>query len=83
MFSRADKEVLIISVLQAIPSYAISCFKLPIGLCKDFSNMIRRFWWGIPKDKKGICWKAWYFLCRPKDVGGLGFRDFEAFNQAM
>ena len=83
MIFRAGKEVLIKSVLQAIPSYTMSCFKLLIGVCKDLSNMIRRFWWGILKDRKGICWKAWGFLCRLKDVGGLGFRDFEAFNQAM
>jgi hypothetical protein len=70
-------------VLQAIPSYAMSCFKLPVSLCKDFTHMIYRFWYGILKDRMGICWKAWDFLCRPKDVGDLGFRDFEAFNQAM
>lgn len=38
---------------------------------------------GFKKNHQGICWKAWDFLCRQKDHGGLGFREFEIFNQAM
>lgn len=61
----------------------MSCFKLPIGLCKNISGMIRRFWWVSSKDERGICWKSWDYLCRFKASGGLGFRNFEIFNQAM
>lgn len=53
--SRAGKEVLIKSVVQAIPFFAMSCFKLLVGLCKDISRMVCQFWWCIPKDRKGIC----------------------------
>ena len=83
LLSKARKEVLIKAVILVIQTYAMSCFKLPTGLCKDISGIIRRFWWGIPKERCGICWKSWEYLCRPKDWGGLGFRDFEIFNQAM
>lgn len=61
----------------------MSCFKLLGALCKDSNSVIRRFWWGIPKDRRGIFWRSWDKLCRPKDSGGLGFRDFEIFDQAM
>ena len=59
--------------MQAIPTFAMSCFKLFISLCKDIECLIHRFWWGIPKERKGICWKSWAHLCCPKDYGCLGF----------
>ncbi|KAH0983068.1 hypothetical protein GBA52_010245 [Prunus armeniaca] len=31
----------------------------------------------------GIHWVKWDLLCKSKFVGGLGFRDLEAFNQAL
>ena len=73
LLSRAGKEILIKIVIQVIPTYAMSCFKLPVGLCKDISGIIRRFWWGIPKERRGICWKSWEYLCRPKVFVRLGF----------
>lgn len=44
--SRAGKEVLMKSVYQYIPSYIMSCFKLPYGVCKDIERMLMSFWWG-------------------------------------
>lgn len=67
--SKAGKEVLIKAIVQAIPTFAMSCFKLPIGLCKDFETMVRKFWRGIPRDRKGICWKSWDILCRLRNLG--------------
>ncbi|GAU40485.1 hypothetical protein TSUD_286400 [Trifolium subterraneum] len=49
--SKAGKEIMIKSVLQAIPSYVIS-----------------------------IRWMSWERLACAKGDGGLGFRDFKAFN---
>lgn len=44
--SKAGKEVLIKAVLQAIPTYVMSCFKLPNLVLDEVDKIIRKFWWG-------------------------------------
>ncbi|KAH1121340.1 hypothetical protein J1N35_004500 [Gossypium stocksii] len=43
--SQGGKEIFIKSMLQAIPTYAITCFLLPKSLCGDIENIFARFWW--------------------------------------
>ncbi|KAM2431807.1 hypothetical protein ACFX1W_019077 [Malus domestica] len=52
--SQAGKEVLIKSVAMALPNYAMSCFKLPIRVCKDMEKAIRNFWWKGNEQRKGV-----------------------------
>lgn len=49
LLSSAGKEVLIKAVAQAIPSYTMSCLKLPNTLCDELTGMVRKFWWGASK----------------------------------
>ncbi|KAH9688162.1 reverse transcriptase domain-containing protein [Citrus sinensis] len=81
--SSGGKEVLIKAVAQAIPAYAMSVFKLPRGFCDDIQRAIAKFWWGSKGDKRGIHWRKWEKLSQAKIRGGLGFRDFSCFNQAL
>ena len=46
LLSKASNEVLIKAVAQTIPTYIMSCFKLPDTLCEELMSMIRNFWWG-------------------------------------
>ena len=46
LLSKASNEILIKAVAQAIPTYIMSCFKLPDTLCEELTSMIRNFWWG-------------------------------------
>ncbi len=81
--SQAGREVLIKAVVQAIPTYTMNCFKLPVTLCKEIEGIIRRFWWGQNSDKRKIHWLRWEKLCNSKGEGGLGFRDLQKFNLAL
>jgi hypothetical protein len=81
--SKAGKEVMIKSVLQAIPSYVMSVYLLPDSTIKEMERMINSFWWGGGTNNKGIKWLAWDRMAYPKARGGMGFRDLHVFNMAM
>ena len=55
LLSQAGKEVMIKAVIQSIPTYSMSVFKLPVSLCKEIETMIQQFWWG-QGDSKKIHW---------------------------
>ena len=38
------KEKLLSQAGKEIPTFAMSCFRLPVGLCKEIEMMIRKFW---------------------------------------
>ena len=81
--SIAAKEILIKAVAQALPTYSMSVFKLPLGLCDDLTNIIRDFWWGAENGKRKTAWIAWEELVLKKCCGGMGFKDLRLFNQAL
>lgn len=83
LFSCGGKEILIKAVAQAVPAYAMSVFKLPLGLCEEMQKAIARFWWGNSKDHRPIHWRRWEKMCQAKSRGGMGFRDLSSFNQAL
>uniref|UniRef100_A0A2N9HX16 Reverse transcriptase domain-containing protein n=1 Tax=Fagus sylvatica TaxID=28930 RepID=A0A2N9HX16_FAGSY len=81
--SNGGREVLIKAVAQAIPTYTMSCFKLPDELCQDLNTMFCNFWWGHHDKSKKAHWIRWKKLCTSKEVGGMGFRDLKFFNMAL
>jgi hypothetical protein len=81
--SGGGKEILIKSVIQAIPTYSMAVFKLPRGIIDQISAMVRKFWWGSRKGERKTAWVAWDDMVMPKYRGGLGFRDMEIFNLAL
>lgn len=82
-FTDGGREILLKSVIQAIPTYAMSCFRIPTSICGEIESLCARFWWGGNVDEKKIYWKDWKELTRPKKEGGMGFRDLVTFNRAL
>jgi hypothetical protein len=81
--SSGGKEVLIKAILQALPVYAMSVFQFPTGLIEELNELIRDFHWGDEHDRRRMHWLSWDKLTQPKLCGGMGFRDFRVYNQAL
>lgn len=56
--SKAGREILIKSVIQAIPTFAMSCFLLPKSLCEDIEKATARFYWGAAEGERKIHWAS-------------------------
>nr|XP_023923936.1 uncharacterized protein LOC112035339 [Quercus suber] len=83
LLSQARREVLLKVVIQAIPTYTMGCFKLPVGLCNEIESLIKKFWWGQRGDRRKIHWVKWEEMTKSKTIGGMGFRDLAMFNDAL
>ncbi|CAN6678460.1 unnamed protein product [Malus baccata var. baccata] len=81
--SSAGKEVLIKTVVQAIPAYPMTIFKFPANVCNDLDSIISKFWWGHKGDERRIHWISRNTMGLPKVEGGLGFHCFRDFNDAL
>ncbi|CAH9083997.1 unnamed protein product [Cuscuta epithymum] len=80
--SRAGREIMLKTVIQAMPTYTMNVFLLPLDLCRELEVMMNGYWWK-GKSEKGIRWRNWDSLCKPKKYGGMGFRKIRDFNLAM
>ncbi|XP_060960616.1 uncharacterized protein LOC133031194 [Cannabis sativa] len=82
--SKAGCEILIKTVAQAISSYAMSVFLLPIETCTLLERLMSKFWWGnSSQQSRGITWMKWSRLSRHKSKGGLGFRNLRDYNLSL
>ena len=81
--SKGGKEVLIKSILLALPTYVMSTFLLPLEICENLASAIARFWWSSNPPKRGIHWAKWEKVCLPREEGGIGFRMIHEFNLAL
>jgi hypothetical protein len=70
-------------VVQAIPTYSMGVFQLPVSLCKEINKLMQDFWWQHMSQGSKIHWMSWERMGRSKAVGGLGFRDLVMFNKAL
>ncbi|XP_062075025.1 uncharacterized protein LOC133779038 [Humulus lupulus] len=62
LLSRASEEVFLKSIAQSLPSYAMSFFLLPLGLCSDLERLMCCFWWkastSTGRDRNELVWKG-------------------------
>ncbi|CAN0925181.1 Transposon TX1 uncharacterized 149 kDa protein [Linum grandiflorum] len=82
--TNSGKEILIKTVAQAIPTFCMNVFLLPVTFAEELERMLNSFWWGTKTNEKGgIAWLRWEKMCVSKDKGGMGFRSLMDFNLAM
>ncbi|KAL0409524.1 UNVERIFIED_CONTAM: putative mitochondrial protein [Sesamum radiatum] len=82
LLSQAGRTVLLKAVIQAVPAYVMSVFRITNSLLRELESMMANFFWNHGQPRK-IHWVAWRKVCRAKDEGGLGLRNLKAFNWAM
>ena len=83
LLSQVGREVLTKSVIQAILSFAMGCFKILIRLCNEIEVLIRKFWWGERGNRRKIHWLKWVEMAKLKMVEGMGFRDLAMYNDSL
>ena len=71
------------AVAQALPTYTMSFFKLPIGLCHEIEALIKKNFWGQRGESRKVHWIKWEKLYKPKTQGRMGFKDLARFNDAL
>ncbi|KAL2225755.1 UNVERIFIED_CONTAM: hypothetical protein Sindi_3051300 [Sesamum indicum] len=70
------------SVLTAMSVYWASAFILPKKVVNEIEKRLRAFLWkGMTNS--GYAKVAWKDICRPKEEGGLGFKDISTLNRAL
>ena len=80
---QVGREILLKALVQVILTFAMSCFKLSLGLCDEIEALIRKLCWGQKGEQRKIHWKKWEILCKPKWEGGMRFKDLAKFNEAI
>lgn len=73
LLSRAGRLTLIKSVLNSLPIYFMSMFKMPKAVALSIVKMQRRFFWGVSNhDRMATPTVKWDWIELPKNLGGLG-----------
>ncbi|KAL2228518.1 UNVERIFIED_CONTAM: hypothetical protein Sindi_1831500 [Sesamum indicum] len=80
--SYAGRVQIIKSVLLSLSLYWASTFILPKKVTNEIEKRLRTFLWKGTTNS-GYAKVAWKDLCRPKDEGGLGFKDISILNRAF
>ncbi|CAK8559930.1 unnamed protein product [Lathyrus sativus] len=77
------RVTLINSVLANLPIHYLAFFKAPHKILKDIIAIQRRFLWAGKSSKRFIPWVSWNFVCKSKELGGLGIKHVGRFNSAL
>ena len=67
LLSRGGRLILLKAVLSTIPTYFMSVFTLPIGICNRMEAIMRRFFWrgADTNGSRGRALVKWSTVCRP------------------
>lgn len=71
------------AVAQAIPTYQMNIFNFLAVVCNEMDALISDLWWGQIGEERKIHWVVKDTLGLPKQNWGMGFRNFQAFNDSL
>ena len=81
--SKGGRFMLLKSTLSSLPTYFLSLFTILKAVEARLESIQKNFLWGSSVG----CFKyplvAWDKVCLPVEMGGLGIRNVEPFNQAL
>nr|XP_025638133.1 uncharacterized protein LOC112733407 [Arachis hypogaea] len=75
VLNKAGKLVLIKSVLNSLPVYYLSLYKMPKAVAEKLISLQRRFLWSREDGRYGMALVKWEVVQAPKRLGGLGVGD--------
>lgn len=71
------------SVAAALPTYVMSCVRLPKTLTAELTSIVAQFWCSSNGSQRGLHCLSWKKLCWDKSDGGFGFWMIDDFNTAL
>ncbi|KAJ0766710.1 putative reverse transcriptase zinc-binding domain-containing protein [Helianthus annuus] len=83
ILSLGGRVTLIKSVLECLPCYFFSLYKVPVGVVNKLEVIIRKFLWGGTGRDRKLNWVSWDRVSSPIDRGGLGIRNLLSINNAL
>jgi len=84
LLNHSGRLVLVNSVLDSLPVYAMGALQLPQGVVDALDARRRAFLWAGEESVSGAqCLVSWTKACLPKENGGLGVRDLSLQNTCL
>lgn len=80
--SFAGRITLAQSTLCNIPGYILQTAPIPAAVCDEAEKLCRDFIWGTTANSRKCHLIGWDIICKPKEEGGLGFRNLMVLNKA-
>ncbi|OIS95712.1 cbl-interacting serinethreonine-protein kinase 9, partial [Nicotiana attenuata] len=81
--SMGGRLILINSVLDAMPTYMMSLFSIPVNVVKRIDALRRNFLWEGNSEKKKFHLVKWNSLTTSKKTGGLGIKNLRVQNHSL
>lgn len=81
--SYAGRSILVNHVLTTLPLYTMNTHKIPEITLNKINSISKHFLWNASAQTNKKSPINWDYICNPKYLGGLGFRNLHILNNAF
>ena len=81
--SSAGRILMLQTVILAMPVFSMMCMGIPKKVIWIVEQKKRKLFWNGSNDEDKIPLLAWEKICKPKEDGGAGIRNWEVMNKAL